>query len=81
MVLNEGINFAIKHIVQEPSPATGDFVRGRGLPLLCEFAPEGGAWIAAKRFPCRPVARQEVLDATEIYQETKSTKLFMTNMR
>ena len=56
-------------------------VRGRGSPLLCELAPEGGAWIAAKRFPCRPVARQEVLDATEIYQETKSTKLFMTNMR
>ena len=24
----EGINFAIKHIVKEPSPATGDFVRG-----------------------------------------------------
>ena len=24
VVLNEGINFAIKHIVKEPSPATGE---------------------------------------------------------
>ena len=59
MVLNEGTNFAIKHIVQEPSPATSDFVRGRGLPLSRELAPEGGAWIAVKRFPCRPVSHQD----------------------